>query len=419
MSRTIEHLIHEREKKQAEFEKKFTELAEGLDHFLEAGKSLQPLPQSDSGNDQAPESGKSSSLIKKELHRFPFKKTKGFFDSPEGRRLLQTCSRIEEAVEHHVEQTRAVLNSMKDLIRLNSELTDAKDREWDAQGSNHVGHIFKSLEWRVDRLASQTEDAALLVKTAVRLKQKLDRLLSRLEEREAPTPDQVRDILQPLEDWRYAGFENRYRGTEEAIRRQQESYLPYFETEKKVLDLGCGRGEFIGLLRDKGIEAEGVDTNDQMVEICRQKGLPCRKADILEALEGYEDGSLGGIFSSQVIEHLPPPYLRRMLDTAFSKLAPGGRIVLETINPTSVFALVQIYFLDPTHQKPIHPEALRFLLESAGYDEVEIRYGARLERERLQDLPPGEESSTIINQNTDKLNDLLFAPPNYAAIGKK
>ncbi len=156
-----------------------------------------------------------------------------------------------------------------------------------------------------------------------------------------------------------------------------------------------------------------------MIDICIDKGLDCRKGDILERLAGAPDGSLGGVFSSQVVEHLAPAYLRKLIGTAYAKLAPGGRIVLETVNPTSVFALVQIYFLDLSHEKPIHPLALKFLLESTGFTEVEVRYSTPLGDERLRELPGADERTAVLNDDIDKLNALLYAPPNYAVIGKK
>jgi O-antigen chain-terminating methyltransferase len=156
-----------------------------------------------------------------------------------------------------------------------------------------------------------------------------------------------------------------------------------------------------------------------MVETCRDKGLRCLKGDLLEKLAEYEDNSLGGIFCSQVAEHLPPPYLRRMVELSYFKLAPSSHLVLETVNPTSVFSLVQIYFLDISHQTPVHPQALKFLLESSGFEKVEIQFSAPLEKERLQELPAADDISFILNQNIDKLNKLLYAPANYVVIGLK
>jgi O-antigen chain-terminating methyltransferase len=296
---------------------------------------------------------------------------------------------------------------------------EAKDRELEARASNHVGMIFKSMEWRVDKLAAEYEDVQILMKKFFLIREKLDSLIRALEKGKKPSPPDIRAALGPLEDWRYAGFENRFRGSEEDIRKQQSSYAEAFPKGGKVLDLGCGRGEFLDLLRENGIEGEGVDLNGQMIDICLDKGLNCRQGDILERLAQVPDGSLDGIFSSQVVEHLPPAYLKKVVETVYAKLAHGGTIVLETVNPASVFALVQIYYLDISHEKPVHPRALQFMLESTGFSDVEVRYSAPLDAERLRELPGADEKTSVMNENLDRLNDLLFAPPNYAVMGKK
>jgi O-antigen chain-terminating methyltransferase len=322
-------------------------------------------------------------------------------------------------LDDQARETRAQTAAVLELIRKLPPLMDAKDRERTALGNNHLNMIFKSMEWRVDKLAVEYKDVQILMKKFFLIREKLDSLILALKKGKKPSPTDVRAALGPLEDWRYAGFENRFRGSEEDIRKQQIGYLDAFRKGGKVLDLGCGRGEFLDLLRENGIEGEGVDLNEQMIDICLDKGLNCRKGDILDRLAKAPDGSLDGIFSSQVIEHLPPAYLKRLIETAYAKLALGGTIVLETVNPASVFALVQIYFLDLSHQKPVHPRALQFMLESVGFSDVEVRTSAPLDAERLRELPGADERTSVMNENLDRLNDLLFAPVNYAVLGKK
>jgi hypothetical protein len=108
-----------------------------------------------------------------------------------------------------------------------------------------------------------------------------------------------------------------------------------------------------------------------------------------------------------------------MIELSFAKLRPNGRILLETLNPLSVFALVHVYFLDMTHRTPVHPQALQFLLEAAGFSAVSIRLGSELEEEKLRNVPPSDESSAVLNRNFDRLNALLYAPANYSVLGRK
>jgi len=315
-----------------------------------------------------------------------------------------------------IEQTR---QDTGELIQLLSHLTEARDREWDALGSNHVGIIFKSLEWRVEKLAAECQEAKTLLERFHFLRARLEEVLLALGEKPKFEPAPVKELVAILRDWRYAAFENRFRGPQEEVKKQLESYASLFPAKGKILDLGCGRGEMVELLREKGLEATGVDLNDQMIALCRSKGLPCEKKDLIEALASCADASLAGIFSSQVIEHLAPAVLELMIDLCYLKLAPSGVLILETVNPASVFALVQVYLLDPSHERPIHPQSLRFLLETAGFKQVEIRYAAPLKAERLKEIPGADEKTTILNQNIDALNELLFAPVNYAAIAWK
>jgi 2-polyprenyl-3-methyl-5-hydroxy-6-metoxy-1,4-benzoquinol methylase len=399
MRRTLEKLAHQKKEKQDAFLKELDELK----------KKSRELPSS-----------ANTLRLKHLLSRLQeIASSKDISSEIYHQQVAQTLIEFQKTLEKHIAQTQELFASIANLIEANIALMDAKDKEWDALGSNHVGMIFKSMEWRVDKLAVAYKDVNLLMKKFFHLKEQLARLLGVLEEKNLPTQKQIHRILQPLEDWHYAAFENRHRGDEEAVKNQQSQFLAYFQGQGKVLDLGCGRGEFLELCQENGIAAQGIDLNEQMVAICRDRGLDCHTGDFLEVLAETHDDTLGGIFSSQVIEHLLPSQLKKLIELSYFKLASGGHIVLETINPASVFALVQIYFLDLTHQKPIHPQTLKFMLESSGFADVEIKYSQPLENEQLQTLPGGDERASILNRNIDNLNDLLYAPLNYAAIGLK
>ena len=222
---------------------------------------------------------------------------------------------------------------------------------------------------------------------------------------------------------KYVGFEDAFRGSSEDIQRRLRDYIPIFAGASDVLDIGCGRGEFLALLREGGVSAQGIDLNDAMVAVCREKGFEATKADALSYLRALPPGSLGGLFAAQVVEHLEPAYLTRLLEAAFDALRPGAPIVLETINPACWFAFFESYIRDITHVRPLHPDTLKFLLIASGFQQIEIRYRAPYpEHEKLQPLPASAalaDSIDTINANVEKINRLLFTHLDYAAIGRR
>ena len=235
-----------------------------------------------------------------------------------------------------------------------------------------------------------------------------------------------------VDAYTYVGFENLFRGAQEEIRGRLVDYVPLFEGASDVLDVGCGRGEFLDLLQERGIGASGVDINREMVEECRSRGLDAEAGDVLTHLDGLEDESLGGLFAAQVVEHLQPDYLVRFLNLAGRKLRPHAKIVLETINPGCWFAFFDGYIRDITHVRPLHPDTLKYLLAAAGFQRTSVRYSAPYpEHAKLQHVesPAGGNGGAasgrlsaaidVLNENADKLNNLLFTHMDYAAIGER
>ena len=221
-----------------------------------------------------------------------------------------------------------------------------------------------------------------------------------------------------VDSYKYVGFEDQFRGSQEAIAARLNEYVPLFEGSSDVLDIGCGRGEFLRLLGERGIGARGLDLNHEMVEVCRAKGFNATEGDALGYLQSLPDGSLDGLFAAQVIEHLQPNYLLQLIDVAYDKLRPGSKIVLETINPSCWFAFFESYIRDITHVRPIHPDTLRYLLLASGCQDIEVRYREPYpEVEKLLPVPPEAEHAETLNNNATKINSLLFTHLDYAGIG--
>jgi glycosyltransferase involved in cell wall biosynthesis/SAM-dependent methyltransferase len=165
----------------------------------------------------------------------------------------------------------------------------------------------------------------------------------------------------------YRGFEDLFRGSEQMIRDRQLVYVDLVADRGPVLDVGCGRGEFLDLLAERGIERRGVDLDPDMVKRCREKGHEnVEQGDLLDVLERTPPGSLGAIFSAQLIEHLELDQLQRFLQLGLSRLRPGGLLIAETVNPHSAAAL-KAFWVDPTHAHPLFPETMLVLCALSGY----------------------------------------------------
>ena len=198
-----------------------------------------------------------------------------------------------------------------------------------------------------------------------------------------PQELELRKNLSEIPEINYLAFENHFRGSEEVIRERQAPYLRYFTDCKKVLDIGCGRGEFLELARDHNILAEGIDIDEDMFVHCRNKGLKVTHGNIFPFLLDMEDDYLDGVFSSQVIEHIDFVKLQNLLYLLQKKVKKGGRIVLETINPHCLSAL-QNFHTDLTHIKPIFPDVLTFIGESFSLKRVDIIFRIPI-KEGLED----------------------------------
>ena len=142
------------------------------------------------------------------------------------------------------------------------------------------------------------------------------------------------------------------------------------------MDVGRGRGEFLSLLAESGISANGVDIDESMLARARAKGVSVVLDDAVEYMDSLEKESLGAVVSFQVIEHLPVELLRHLLTSAMRVLRPGGVLIAETVNPHSPAAL-KTFWLDLTHVRPLYPESMLLLAKECGYDRGEIFFPRR------------------------------------------
>ncbi|MFZ3102066.1 MAG: class I SAM-dependent methyltransferase, partial [Desulfitobacteriaceae bacterium] len=230
----------------------------------------------------------------------------------------------------------------------------------------------------------------------------------------------VKEDKQENLDIDYFLFEQRFRGSREDIKERQKVYLDYFRGKTKVLDIGCGRGEFIELLMENGVGVQGIDLNEDMVGYCQDHGLPVLQVDLFEFLEGLEDNSLDGIFAAQVIEHLEPKSLIQLSELCYKKLRPSGTLVLETINPGNLQAVNTWFYLDPSHVRPVSPELIKFITEAEGFKCKEVIYLSPIKPPLSSSLPQSTNLDTKeLYEWFATVDSLVFGPQDYALIAIK
>ncbi len=188
-----------------------------------------------------------------------------------------------------------------------------------------------------------------------------------------------------------------------------------------MVDLGCGRGELVQLLTESGVSAYGVDTNADFVALVAEKGLEVVRQDLMPHLEGLAPGAVDGIVVSHVVEHLPPHVVTRLVEAAWERLPEGGLLVMETPNPESLVAGSVNFHRDPTHLRPVHPDTLAFICESAGFASAEIRRLSPVpEAERLPaPAPGGGPLAEHLDRVVDQLNGLIYGFQDYAVVARR
>lgn len=278
---------------------------------------------------------------------------------------------------------------------------------------------IRAVRWGLDYLhglmrLAEIPNALVTLDTAHRTRQ--HELQTQIHELRQALADHAEHLApdQDLMDW-YQDFEEQFRGPPEVIRERLSVYLPYLATaplsaQTPLLDLGCGRGDWLELLRDQGYPARGVDTHPQALSAARGRGLEVESADVLEWLDSQAPDRLGAVSAFHLVEHLPFGVLLRLLDGAFRALAPEGVLIIETPNPENLAVGACHFHTDPTHLKPVVPAVLEFTARRCGFDDVRLL--------RLNpDLP--EHRVTGEGACVDRLNAVLHGPRDYALVARK
>ncbi len=326
--------------------------------------------------------------------------------------------------------TNRTLREISDLLRVINDRLDALEREnlpkrlGVFEGERFDERVSRlEREWRSLSAALQSKEGRSLPEEDVSFTRGVipdeEKSLPR-EDFRARRPSDFADFF-----FDYYWFESIHRGDRDLIKRRQQQYLKYFEGCSSVLDLGCGRGEFLELMREKGIGGYGVDIEPDAVSYCVDSGLNAVEAEAIEHLSSLPDESLDGVFISQVVEHLTPPEIIKLIGLMYRKTKPGCYVVIETPNPQCLLIFASFFYADLSHVQPVHPETMKFLLFSAGFRDVEIFFTNPVPKDlrlKMVGRGAGGSSDEIIeelNQNFEKLNSVLFGYMDYAVVARK
>ena len=293
-----------------------------------------------------------------------------------------------------------------------------------AERDNRITGLEESMNQSLaerDNLIEGLEKPISYLKTSLVLQERRLSILLEEARKRLPEPfdqEQLQTVVNEkihLLDPLYVSFEDEFRGTREDIKDRLKVYLPLVQeanagTEQRpILDIGCGRGEWLELLQEEGLQARGLDINRILVEQCRDRGMDIIKGDIIEYLRSLPNASLGTVTAFHLIEHLSFKSLMKLLDETVRVLKPGGLAIFETPNPENIIVGACNFYFDPTHRNPLPPAMMKFLAESRGLCRVEIKR-----------LHPYDEVFRIKDDGSDlakRFNDFFYGPQDYAVLG--
>jgi len=293
-----------------------------------------------------------------------------------------------DAISTHLDELSADLNKTWEQVLTGEKRFDPIEafQPWAKAEITFAAGRLDELAKRLDDLDQGSAATKLLDQQAEEMGSRLDEVAYRVlviedELNAAPyvanrdfifTHDDGQEVLgfdtdTPMSpDELYVAFENLFRGDVAEIAERQRGYLDLMPSDGVIADLGCGRGEMLGLLRDCGRTAIGIDLDEGMVAECRKQGFDVELDDALAWLERQPEHSLAAVFSAQFIEHIPPPELERLFRATARALRPGGVMIAETVNPHSTRA-AKAFWVDLTHQHPIYPEVVVALARLTGF----------------------------------------------------
>ena len=299
----------------------------------------------------------------------------------------------------HINQLSHLGFQVADTFARELEQIHAEQRAFAALSSNQAVSLFHDQRETVEQLR--------------RLRNDVNARLAQLEKRMRSSGAQAIEPAGESEmDELFASFADEFRGSREEVKETLRVYLPLLKStgiERDVLDLGCGRGEWLELLREQGIAARGIDTNRILIEQAHGLGLEVIQQDALSHLRGSPDASLSAVTGFQLIEHLRFEDLLKILSEILRVLRPGGLVIFETPNPKNLVVGACNFYSDPTHARPLFPETIQFILRQLGFTDVRLEYVNAVAGSPFKDDVEAARA----------LDSWFYSPRDFAVIGRK
>lgn len=333
-----------------------------------------------------------------------------------------------EFLQSIIKETNSIVENEKNQLQMNS--LDTKELNFLIKESNQNWNIslldryddknkivkiikriiYKGIKWCIEPFFFQQKSYNA---TMTRLTNELVKLIVEKDKKIEEMNNEIiklNKIQSGFNNFDYVAFEERFRGDSKEIISRQSKYLKYLNGCQLLLDIGCGRGEFLSLVKAKGITAIGIDNNSEMVNHCKNIDLDVVCSDVFIYLSNSKE-EFDVIFISQVIEHFTFSQLEELLTLCYEHLVTNGKIIIETPNKAALF---HSFYIDPTHKRFIHPAFLEYYLTTFGFyieEKQDFNYtGEHLEFDNL---------SEIELYNFKKINHYIFGPQDYAIIARK
>jgi SAM-dependent methyltransferase len=336
--------------------------------------------------------------------------------------LLRATTRLEAQMNFRIKETLELLSDYSDTLKI--EIRDSNQRSMAEVEQQLLDKYIETIETRLTELKEESgkvqidlsDQKMLVLDQQRRLFILLEEIRKKhIETSSSPAIDTILAEEDSMLDAMYVSFEDRYRGTRTEIKKRLETYLPIieeieFDSENDlILDLGCGRGEWLEILKENKKKAVGIEINPIMIRECRERGLDIDEADALAYLRNLQRDNVIAITGFHLVEHLPLKTLINLIDESVRVLKPGGCLIFETPNPENVLVSSQFFYLDPTHSTPINRHTLKFILEYRGFSKISDTL-----------LNPFPERFLLNGQEVDKrFNEYFYGAQDYAVIAYK